>query len=116
MQQVELVLWCVKGDTISPGDGHPRQMSRTDLDHVISTISREKLEMHLPRSAGNRGLTTQFCGGSRRQAQICSHGMNRRVTFHCASCLEGNEAKAVMHTGGTTATVHHRSSRHHDRG
>jgi hypothetical protein len=52
-------------------------MSRTDLDHVISTISWEKLEMHLPRCAGNRGLTTQFGGGSRRQAQIGSHGMNR---------------------------------------
>ena len=116
MQQVELVLWCVKGDTISPRDGHPRQMSRTDLDHVISTISWEKLEMHLPRSAGNRGLTTQFGGGSRRQAQLGSQGMNRLVTSHCASCLKGNEAKAVMHTGGSAATVHHRSSSHHDRG
>ena len=64
----------MEGDAISPGDGHPCEMSWTDLDHVIRTIARQQFEMHLSWCSRHSGLTTQFGGGSRRQAQIGSHG------------------------------------------
>ena len=99
LQQVDLGLGGVKGDAICPGDGDPSQMSGTNLNHVISTLSWQQFEMHLPRSAGHRSLTTQFGSSSRRQAQIGGHTGIIHAKQVCQVCQRGTKPRPLWIRG-----------------
>ena len=59
-QQMKLVLWSVKRDSVGSSHGNSCEMPRAQADHVLLTTSGDQVEVHQSWSPCYRSLTTEF--------------------------------------------------------
>ena len=56
----ELLLWCMQGDAIGPGNGNACKVAGADSDDVLRALTGDDIQMHLPWGPSHCCLAPQL--------------------------------------------------------
>ena len=56
----DLLLRCMQGDAIGPGNGNARKVARADSDDVLRALTGDDIQMHLPWGPSHGCLAPQL--------------------------------------------------------